>query len=445
MLSRRIPRPSFRLAQIRTFEAAWPWATILSVLMASITLWGSAVITRWGSAVITRWGSAVITLLASVMITLWGSAVIAQETPAGDAAAQSTLLVFVSAFAPKNDGAIHAYRFDTRTGAWKLAKSNHQVEHPFFFALSPDQKFLYSIDAPGTFGGAEHEFLKAWKVDIADGTLTPLDRQSTRGTASCYVDIDSTGKMALVANYSTGSVASFPILASGDLGPIRSFVQHEGSSVNAARQTAPHAHCFVISPDNRFAFAADLGIDQILAYRLDPAEGSLSPAAQPFVRTPPGAGPRHLIFDPSGKHVYVINELLNSVTHFDYLADSGMLVERATVPTLPADFKGTSHCADLKITPDGKFLYGTNRGHDSIAAYAIGPQGDLSLIEIRPSLGEGPQNLAITPDGKWLLCANMPGHNVATFAIDPKSGKLTPVGDPLETTSPSCIAIVTAK
>lgn len=422
MHSRRIPRQSFHLAPIPSFGASRPLATILSQSIASITL------------------------VFSAAFTLWGSSVLAQETPAGNAvAAQSTLLVFVSAFAPKNDGAIHAYRFDTRTGAWKLAKSNHQVEHPFFFALSPDQKFLYSIDAPGTFGGTEHEFLKGWKVDTADGTLTPLDRQSTRGTASCYVDVDATGKMALVANYSTGSVASFPILASGELGPIRSFVQHEGSSVNAARQTAPHAHCFVISPDNRFAFAADLGIDQILAYRLDPAEASLSPTPQPFVRTPPGAGPRHLIFDPSGKHVYVINELLNSVTHFDYLADSGMLVERGTVPTLPPDFKGTSHCADLKITPDGKFLYGTNRGHDSIAAYAIGPQGELSLIEIRPSLGEGPQNLAITPDGKWLLCANMPGHNVATFAIDPKSGKLTPIGDPLETTSPSCIAIVTAK
>lgn len=356
----------------------------------------------------------------------------------------SELLIFVSAFAPGDQGAIHAYRFDTRTGAWKLSKTNSDVQHPFFMALSPNRRFLYSIDTDGTFGGDGPEFVKAWAVNPGDGELTPLNRQPTRGTASCYVDVDATGRQVLVANYATGSVASLPTLDDGSLGPIRTFVQHVGSSVNPDRQKQPNAHCFVVSPDNRFAFAADLGIDQILGYRLNPADGSIAAAPQPFVRTPPGAGPRHLTFDPSGKHVYVINELLNSVTHFQYLPDSGMLIERGTVSTLPPDFTGTSYCADLKITPDGRFLYGTNRGHDSLAAYAIGATGELKLIEIRPSLGQGPQNLAITPDGRWLLCGNMPGNNVATFRIDAASGKLTPVGDVLETHSPSCIRLLTA-
>jgi 6-phosphogluconolactonase len=212
--------------------------------------------------------------------------------------------------------------------------------------------------------------------------------------------------------------------------------------VNAARQEGPHAHCAVISPDNRFVYAADLGLDQVLGYQLDPTSGKLSPHRQPFVRTPPGAGPRHLTFHPQGRHVYVINELANSVTLFDYAAESGMLIERQTISTLPEGFAGVSYCADLKITPNGHFLYGTNRGHDSIAIYRIGDAGRLTLLGIEPSLGKGPQNLAITPGGELLLCANMPGNNVAVFRIDPQTGSLEHIGEPISMPSPSCIMML---
>ena len=247
--------------------------------------------------------------------------------------------------------------------------------------------------------------------------------------------------MVVVANYSTGSVASLPVKRNGSLGKAVSFVQHKGSSVDPARQQGPHAHCIVISPDNRFVYAADLGLDQVLGYRLNPAEARLVPNRQPFVRTPPKAGPRHLAFHPNGKHVYVINELANSVTLFDYDSKSGMLIERQTISTLPGDFDGTSYCADLKITPNGRFLYGTNRGHDSIAAYALDDDGRLTLRGIHASRGKGPQNLAIAPGGKLLLCANMPGKNVVLFRIDQVSGKLTSIGQPLTMPSPSCIMI----
>ncbi|MCA9017541.1 MAG: beta-propeller fold lactonase family protein, partial [Planctomycetaceae bacterium] len=180
---------------------------------------------------------------------------------------------------------------------------------------------------------------------------------------------------------------------------------------------------------------------KIMAYQLDPQTAKLTPSPQPFVRTIPGAGPRHLTFHPNGKQLYVINELKNSVTEFDYDPKTGTLIEQKTISTLPEDFEGTSYCADLKITPDGRFLYGTNRGHDSIAAYQIDDTGKLSLLEIEPSLGKGPQNLAITADGKFLLCANMPGNNVIVFQIDEQTGKLTPVGDPVSIPSPSCIMI----
>ncbi len=274
------------------------------------------------------------------------------------------------------------------------------------------------------------------------GELKLLNRQSAEGTAACYLDVDKTGKAVLVANYSSGSVASLPIKADGSLGEKAAFFQHKGSSVNPQRQKEPHAHCIAVSPDNKYAFAADLGTDQIFAYKLDPANAKLTPNKVPFAKSPAGAGPRHLTFHPNGKQAYVINELLNSVTVFDYAGDAGTLTEKQTLPTLPTDFKGTSHCADLKITPDGEFLYGTNRGHDSIAAYSIGGDGKLTLIAIEPSLGKGPQNLAITADGAWLLCANLPGNNVAVFGIDAKTGRLKSAGDPVKQTGPSCIMLV---
>jgi 6-phosphogluconolactonase len=268
-----------------------------------------------------------------------------------------------------------------------------------------------------------------------------LNRQSSLGTSTCYVDVDATGKTVVVANYSTGSVAAFPVQADGSLGKATSFAQHAGSGVNRDRQEGPHAHCMVISPDNRFAYSADLGMDKILCYRLDAGQGKITPGRQSFVRTPPGAGPRHLTFQPDGRHVYVINELANSVTLFDHDPETGFLFERQTISTLPKEFTGTSHCADLKITPDGRFLYGTNRGHDSIAAYRIGADGQLTLLAIVPSLGKGPQNLAITPGGAFLLCANMPGNNVAVFRIDPQGGGLTSIGKPVSLPGPSCIKI----
>jgi 6-phosphogluconolactonase len=350
-------------------------------------------------------------------------------------------LVFVSSFASGEQGAIHAFALDSKAGVLKPLNRTSGVENPFFLSVSPDQKFLYSIFAP-TFGGPESEQVAAFRLEGRSGKLSPLNRQSSKGTASCFLEVDSTGKSLLVANYSSGSVASYGLKPDGSLSEPVSFVQHSGSSVNSSRQKEPHAHCFVISPNNQFAYAADLGIDQIVCYKLDSATATLSPARQPFVRTPPGTGPRHLTFHPNGKFIYVINELLNSVTLFDFLPESGMLIERQTISTLPADFEGVSHCADLKITPNGRFLYGTNRGHDSLAAYRIADDGQLSLIEIIPSLGKGPQNLAITADGLLLLCANMPGNNVAAFRINAEHGKLTSAGSPVEITSPSCIRIL---
>ncbi len=351
-------------------------------------------------------------------------------------------LVFISSFAAGEKGAIHAYSLDLDTGKLKLVQRTTDAPNPFYLALSPSQKFLYAIHAK-SFGGKEHEQVAAYELVGRTGQLKLLNRQSALGSAACYLDVDATGKTVLVANYTTGSVAALPVKDDGSLGESASFMQHVGGSVDPARQKEPHAHCIVVSPDNRFVFAADLGLDQVLGYRLDATKAKLVPARQPFARTPPGAGPRHLTFHPNGKQVYVINELSNSVTFFAYDVDSGILIQKQTISTLPKDYAGKTYCADLKITPDGRFLYGTNRGHDSIAAYRIGDDGTLTLLGIEPSLGKGPQNLAITPDGKLLLCANMPGNNVVVFRIDQKTGALKSVDAPIVIPSPSCIRIVT--
>lgn len=348
-------------------------------------------------------------------------------------------VVFVSAFAAGEKGAIHAFRFDAKAGTLKPQHQTTDVQHPFFLVISPDGRFLYSIDTD-KFGGKEDEFVAAYSIKDRSGKLERLNQQSAKGTASCYLDIDSTGKTVVLANYSTGSVAALPVQTDGSLGEATSFVQHEGSSVNPKRQKAPYAHSIVISPDNRFALAADLGIDKVLIYRLDAATSKLEVNdAQPSVSAEPGSGPRHLTFHPNGKSVYLINELKNTVTYFDYEPESGKLTTQQTISTLPADFEEVTHTADVKITPNGKFLYGTNRGHDSIACYRIGDDGMLSLIKIEPSLGKGPQNLLITPDGQWLICANMPGNNVVVFKINADTGELTATGEPVTVPMASCI------
>ena len=348
-------------------------------------------------------------------------------------------IVFVSAFAPSDKGGIHAFAFDSKTGNLKPLKRTSGIQNPFFIAISPDRRFLYAIDAE-KFGGSQDEAVASFAIEGRNGDLHPLNRQSTQGTASCYLDLDPTGKTVLVANYKTGSVASLPVQNDGSLGKSVSFIQHSGSSVDPERQKGPNAHCFVVSPDGRHALAADLGIDKIMLYALDPATGKLTAnSAQAAANLAPGSGPRHLTFHPKASTVYVINELSNTITVFDWKNDIGRLTQKQTLTTLPSDFTGKSYTADLKITPDGRYLYATNRGHDSLASYRISEEGTLRLLSIQPSGGKGPQNLLITPDGHWLLCANMPGNNVVVYAINPATGALTPNGVSVEVPMASCI------
>jgi len=346
----------------------------------------------------------------------------------------SARLIFISGFAEGDAGAIQAFHFDPATGSLTPA-TRTPIDTPFFLAMSADRKYLYSIDH---FSEGR---VAAFAIEGEDGQLRRLNDQSAGGKGACYLDIDATGRSVIVANYSGGTVATLAVRDDGSLDPSQQVVAQSGSSVNADRQEAPHAHCFKISPNNRFAYVPDLGLDQILCFELDAAAAKLSSLPQPFVRTIPGAGPRHFTFHPSQPRAYVINELLNSVTLFDWSAEAGTLFEQDSWPTLPDDFAGVSHTADLKVTPDGRFLYGTNRGHDSIACFAIDGDGRLSRQQIEPSRGGGPQNLAITDDGRWLICANMAGGSVTVFRIE-SDGQLTAVGEPIELPGASCVMLV---
>ncbi len=375
-------------------------------------------------------------LPATILLLVFAAALISQGVAgAGDPT------VLVSSFTAAPEGGIHSFRLNLTTGQLTPGPRSTPIANPFFFDVSPDHRRLYSIHAE-TFGGQAPESVAAFELSLAPELLKPINRETTRGTASCFVEVDRTGQALLVANYSSGDVISYRIEADGRLSTPVSFIRHSGRSINSSRQNEPHAHCFVISPNNRYAYAADLGTDQVVCYQLDPATAQLTPATQPFVRLPPGSGPRHLIFHPLQPRMYVINELLNSITAFDWTPDSGMLIERATASTLPADFTGESFCADLRITPNGRFLYGTNRGHDSLAMFRIHDNGQLTRIGIIPSGGQGPQNLAITADGGLLLCANMPGNSLNIFRIHPDSGLLEPVGEPVSIKMPSCIRIL---
>ena len=323
--------------------------------------------------------------------------------------------LFIVSTLTDSDG-IFVYRIADEDGHLELVRQYEEISSPFFIDLHPNGRVLYSTSDSGN--------VAAFSLDRSGGELALINNQPTQG-GPCYVEVDPSGRMVVAANYTGGSVISYPLEKDGALGEAGSFVQHVGTSMHERRQTEPHAHCFKVSADGRFAFAADLGTDKVMIYALDPDTGSLSPGEQRFARVQPGSGPRHFTFSPDNRHGYVINEMGNTITAFAYDQECGLLLEHDSVSTLPADFDGTSNTADLALTPDGRFLYGTNRGHESIAMFTVdADSGVLSPNGIEPSRGEMPQNLTITADGKLLFVANTNGNLVVTFHIDEDSGKL---------------------
>jgi 6-phosphogluconolactonase len=355
------------------------------------------------------------------------------------------LWVYVGTSTGGKSKGIYRFPFDPATGTAGEVALAAETAQPSFLAIHPNRQFLYAVNAISDFKGQKTGAVSAFALDRQSGELRFLNQQPSGGAGPCHIVVDSTGKNALVANYGGGSVASLPIGSDGRLTPPSSTIQHAGSSVNPQRQEGPHALSIILDAGNRFAFAADLGLDQVLVYRFDAAQGKLSPNDPPFAPVAPGAGPRHFAFHPYGQFAYVINELDSTVTAFSYDASVGVLREIQAITTLPAGFSGENYPAEVLVHPSGQFLYGSNRGHDSIAIFRIDAgTGKLTPAGHQPSGGKGPRNFNFDPSATWMIVGNQSTDNILFHRIDPQSGALKPTGQTLGSPSPICFKFVPA-
>ena len=348
------------------------------------------------------------------------------------------LTLYVGTYTSGKSEGIYVYRMDRATGALTRFSSTMSV-NPSFLTIDNSKRFLYAVNEIGEYLGKPGGGVSAFKIDAATGKLRLLNEQATQGADPCYLSLDNRKKTLLVANYTGGSVTALPVRTDGTIGMAIEVKQHEGSGPKE-QQKGPHAHCVILDRAERHALAADLGVDKVMIYRFDRATGKLTPAQQPFAKLTAGAGPRHLAFHPSGKYLFVIAELDSTMTSFKYNELNGTLTPIETVSTLPGDFTGTSYCADVHVSPSGRFLYGSNRGHNSIVVFEIEPRtGKLKLVEHVSTEGDWPRNFTIDPSGKFLLVANQRSENVVIFNIDESTGRLTPAGHNEQIPSPVCL------
>ncbi|HSI34859.1 MAG: lactonase family protein [Phycisphaerae bacterium] len=373
-------------------------------------------------------------------------AALATLVPAAPAtAADGSVTVYFGTYTKKDKSkGIYTAKLDLAKGTLGDLKVAAEIENPSYLTIASSNKFVYAIGEVSSFQGKKGGVISAFAMQ-PDGTLKLLNQQSTVGPGPCYVSVDNAGKTALIANYGGGSVAAFPIAADGKLGEASAFIQHAGKVALPKRQGGPHAHSINLDRANRFAFAADLGLDQILVYKLNAETGGLAPNDPPFVKTADGAGPRHFAFTPDGRYAYVINEIDMTVTAFSYDGEKGALTTIGSVSTLPEGEKivpafSTAH---VDVHPSGKFVYGSNRGHDTIVCFAIDPAtGKLTLVGHTPTGGKTPRNFGIDPTGQYLLAANQGTDNVVVFKIDQATGKLTETGSKIEVGAPVCVKFV---
>jgi 6-phosphogluconolactonase len=365
-----------------------------------------------------------------------------------DRASGSDYLAYTGTYTGKNSKGIYVFRFNSATGKLTPLGLAAETTSPSYLAVHPNHRFLYAVAEVDNFGGQKSGAVSAFSIDHSTGKLTFLNQVSSHGSGPCHVMVDPTGKTVLVANYNSGSVAALPVNPDGRLREASAAIQHHGTSVNPERQEGPHAHCINTSPDNRFVLAADLGLDEVLVYRFDPARGSLTPNDPPFGKAPLGAGPRHFVFSPNSRFVYVINEIQCTASTFSYDAARGALKLLATVSTVPKGYKVTKDdsTAEIRVHPSGKFVYGSNRGPDSIAVFSVdSTAGTLHPIEYVSTQGKTPRGFNIDPTGSYLIAGNQDSDSLVVFRIDQKTGRLTPTGQKLEAYAPVDVEFVAVK
>ena len=329
--------------------------------------------------------------------------------------------------------------FDTRSGALELLRAVDGGPNPSFLAIHPNGRVLYAVNEVAERGGQRTGGVSAFSI-AGDGALARLGDQSSRGAGPCYVSVDRSGRVVLVANYDGGSVALLPIASDGRLAPATSVDEHHGHGPDAERQEAAHAHCIVADPSNRFALVADLGLDRVMLYRLDAAAGLLQHVPEGDAALSPGAGPRHIAFHPKRSLVYVVGELDSTVTTLRFDAAAGRLTMTDSRSSLPAGWSGKSYAADIHVAPTGDVLYVSNRGHDSIAVFSIdAASGALTLEQTISTGGAWPRNFTLDPTGRWLLVGNQNSSSITVLAREPRTGRLSPTSQHLEIASPVCL------
>ena len=352
-------------------------------------------------------------------------------------------LLFVGTYTESASKGIYVFRFDAASGQLSWLGLAAETRNPSFLAADAARGLLYAVNELREYQGAASGAVTAFSIDRSSGKLSRLNEVASRGADPCYIALDKTGNYALVANYTGGSVAVFPVLKDGRLAEASAFMQNAGHGPNEKRQEGPHAHWIETTADNRFAIAADLGLDQLLIYRFDPTHGSLTANAPPAASLPPGAGPRHVAFSPDEKFAYAINELQSTVTVLAYDAGRGLLNALQTISTLPQGFAGENTAAEIRVDASGKFLYASNRGHDSIALFSIEKNsGRLTAKGHFPTGGKTPRNFVLDPTGSRLLVANQDSGTVVVFRIDPASGQLTRTQAIAKVASPVCLVFV---
>jgi 6-phosphogluconolactonase len=354
---------------------------------------------------------------------------------------EKTYMVYVGTYAPADAAGIYGYRLNANTGALRQVLAMPAGPNPSFLTLDAQRRNLYAVNEIDNFNGSRTGAVSTFAVNQRTGDLTLVSQHPTLGANPCYVSADRENKNLFVANYSGGNVTVFPIQTTGEVGPAVDMDQHIGKGPHKNQEGA-HAHCFLPDPAEKFFFSADLGIDQVIGYTLNRATGQLSPGKRAFT-TRAGAGPRILTFHPTGRFAYLICELNSTIYALAYNPARGVFRELQMVTTLPANYEGTNYCAHVAVSPDGRFLYGSNRGHNSLAVYAIhADTGMLTLVEHVGVRGDWPRHFTLDPTGNILLVANQRSNNIATFRVNQETGKLAFTGHTLELPAPACLQVV---
>jgi 6-phosphogluconolactonase len=355
------------------------------------------------------------------------------------AQSKNDVIAYIGTYTRGKSKGIYAWRFSPSSGKLTELGLAAETSNPSFLAIHPNHKVLYAANenATGT--------VTAFSLDPATGKLTLLNSAASHGNGPCHLVVDHGGNFLFVANYGSGNIAVLPLHADGSLGESTTVIQHAGSSANKARQSGPHAHCVTQSPDGHFVMVEDLGLDQVMVYRFDAADGALTANDPPFAKLPPGTGPRHLAFSPNGRFAYVVGEMFSNITAFHYDRTRGALDSFQTISMLPDNFKGNNSGAEVVIHPNGKFLYGSNRGDNSVAVFAVDSgKGTLTALERVPTQGKTPRSIAIDPTGQYLFAAHQDSDSIVVFKINSKTGIPAATGEVLEAGAPVCVLFVAA-